>query len=354
MAHPYDDRYREGHHAHRGERSFGREDRGFFERAGDEVRSWFGHDEAEHRRHQDEERARRERMSSERGWTPGERSEGPDRWREGSERWRAESERWRPDPGRWQNSDDRTDYERSPRAWSEPGYGRGPDDGRPMAGDRWRAGEESRNYADRWRDNTWGPATWAQSDRWRRETGDYADRTARESNWGAWPREQGWSQEQRPMGESRGYYEDDRGMTHQFSHHREQNYAGRGPKNYRRSDERVREEICDRLTDDSRIDASDIEVTVNNGQVSLSGSVNSREEKRKAEDLIEAIPGVHDVHNNLRVSRWEDSRYDRGASGANSGVNTGGNTGAMNTSGAGNAAMPANQTNTAGTTNTRR
>jgi osmotically-inducible protein OsmY len=347
MAHPYDDRYREGSHGHRGERGFGREDRGFFERAGDEVRSWFGHDEAEHRRHQDEERARRERMSSERGWTPSERSEGPDRWREGSERWRAESERWRPDSSHWQTSDDRPGYERPARAWSEPGYGRWPDDGRPM--ERWRAGEESRNYGDRWRENTWGPATWAQGDRWRRETEDYSDRPSRETNWGAWPREQG-SQEQRPMGETRGYYEDDRGMTHQFAHRREQNYAGRGPKNYRRSDERVREEICDRLTDDWRIDASDMEVTVNNGQVSLSGSVHSRDEKRRAEDLIEMIPGVHDVHNNLRVSASDEGRYDRGA-GMNTGMSTAGNTSGMNTGGTGTASS---QTNTPGTTNTRR
>ena len=50
MAHPYDDRYRDSQQGYRGERGFGRDDRGFFERAGDEVRAWFGHDEAERRR----------------------------------------------------------------------------------------------------------------------------------------------------------------------------------------------------------------------------------------------------------------------------------------------------------------
>jgi hypothetical protein len=42
----------------------GREDRGFFERAGDEIASWFGDDEAERRRHDDERMAERDR-----GWS---------------------------------------------------------------------------------------------------------------------------------------------------------------------------------------------------------------------------------------------------------------------------------------------
>ena len=90
------------------------------------------------------------------------------------------------------------------------------------------------------------------------------------------------------------------------------NHSGRGPKGYRRSDERIREEICDRLTDDWHVDASEVEVVVNSGQVTLSGSVHSREEKRKAEDLVEAIPGVQDVHNNLRVGPWDNGKKDEG------------------------------------------
>jgi osmotically-inducible protein OsmY len=310
MAHPYDDRYREGRPPYRSERGFDRDDRGFFERAGDEVRSWFGDDDAERRRRQDEERYRRERMTSERGWTGGERWESPDRWR-------SESDRWRNDYGR-------ADYDRSSgrawndpghRTWSEPNYGRMTDEGRPMTGDRSRSGEGMRDSGDRWRsEEHWGPATWSQSDRWRRESGGggYGDRWSRESGWGAWPRESGSWQGYRSSGEPRGIYEDDRGHVYQFSHGQESNYSGRGPKGYRRSDERIREEICDRLTDDWRVDASEVEINVNNGQVTLTGSVQSREEKRKAEDLVESIPGVHDVHNNLRVSHWNENRgFDR-------------------------------------------
>ena len=79
-------------------------------------------------------------------------------------------------------------------------------------------------------------------------------------------------------------------------------FRGRGPKGYRRSDERIKEDVCQCLTDDSHIDASNIDVTVNDREVVLSGSVESRFEKRHAEDLIERLPGVRDVINSLRVT----------------------------------------------------
>lgn len=80
-------------------------------------------------------------------------------------------------------------------------------------------------------------------------------------------------------------------------------YAGRGPRGYRRSDERIREDINDHLTDDWYIDASDVEVTVNNGMVTLTGLVDSRDAKRRAEDIAECVSGVTDVSNQLRVER---------------------------------------------------
>lgn len=79
-------------------------------------------------------------------------------------------------------------------------------------------------------------------------------------------------------------------------------FRGRGPRGYRRSDERIKEDVCQCLTDDSHIDASNIDVAVNDREVVLSGTVQSRFEKRHAEDLIERIPGVSDVINSLRVT----------------------------------------------------
>ena len=78
-------------------------------------------------------------------------------------------------------------------------------------------------------------------------------------------------------------------------------HRGRGPKGYTRSDERIREDVNDRLTDDGWLDASDVEVQVSSAEVTLTGEVSSREEKRRAEDIVEAVSGVKHVQNNLRV-----------------------------------------------------
>lgn len=83
----------------------------------------------------------------------------------------------------------------------------------------------------------------------------------------------------------------------------QQSHAGKGPKGYRRSDERIKEEISDLLEQDHRVDASEIEVKVESGVVTLAGTVSDRRMKRLAEECIESSPGVQDVHNEIRVSK---------------------------------------------------
>ncbi len=78
-------------------------------------------------------------------------------------------------------------------------------------------------------------------------------------------------------------------------------YSGYGPRGYARPDNKIRDDINDRLTWDGRIDASDISVIVTAGTVVLSGSVDSRQDKRVAEDIADSVSGVWDVHNQLRV-----------------------------------------------------
>ena len=80
-------------------------------------------------------------------------------------------------------------------------------------------------------------------------------------------------------------------------------YRGRGPKNYQRTDDRIREDVCERLTMDHDVDASEIEVNVREAIVTLDGTVNERHAKRIAEDIAESVRGVRDVQNNLRVTR---------------------------------------------------
>jgi hypothetical protein len=85
------------------------------------------------------------------------------------------------------------------------------------------------------------------------------------------------------------------------SEHRRGRFFGRGPKGYRRSSERIQEEISDRLMTHPDIDASDIEVRVGDGIVTLSGMVEDRHEKRLAEYIAEDALGVDDVDNQLKV-----------------------------------------------------
>jgi len=99
---------------------------------------------------------------------------------------------------------------------------------------------------------------WGGGERENRER-DYSGRQG--FGWGAM--NEGYGQ----LG-GRGWYE---GMRDAM--HREGPHAGRGPRNYKRSDNRIEEDINDRLTEHSMIDASDVEVSVQNGEVTLRGHV---------------------------------------------------------------------------------
>jgi hypothetical protein len=85
--------------------------------------------------------------------------------------------------------------------------------------------------------------------------------------------------------------------------YRRPSFRGLGPKNYQRSDERIREDVCERLQWDEWVNATEIEVAVQNGVVTLSGSVDDRPTKRRAEDVAESVSGVKDVQNQIRVER---------------------------------------------------
>lgn len=80
-------------------------------------------------------------------------------------------------------------------------------------------------------------------------------------------------------------------------------HSGRGPKGYRRNDDRICEDVCEALTQHGEIDASEIEVKVEQGEVILTGMVEDRRQKRMAEDIAERCAGVKDIRNELRISR---------------------------------------------------
>jgi hypothetical protein len=82
----------------------------------------------------------------------------------------------------------------------------------------------------------------------------------------------------------------------------ERSHRGRGPKGYQRSDELLKEIICEILTDDSLIDARNIEVEVASCEVTLRGAVEERQQKYAIEDRIADVAGVTEIHNYLSVS----------------------------------------------------
>lgn len=83
-------------------------------------------------------------------------------------------------------------------------------------------------------------------------------------------------------------------------------HAGRGPQGYRRSSERIEEDVNERLTEHGYLDASAVRVSVEDSEVTLEGTVDSRRAKRLAEDIAESARGVRDVHNRLRISQSEN------------------------------------------------
>ena len=85
-------------------------------------------------------------------------------------------------------------------------------------------------------------------------------------------------------------------------------HSGRGPQGYQRSDARIEEDVCEHLTHHGMLDATGIQVRVENGEVTLAGTVESRQAKRLAEDILDSISGVRDIHNQLRVQRDQDHR----------------------------------------------
>jgi len=130
--------------------------------------------------------------------------------------------------------------------------------------------------------------------------GNYGERRYGERGWC------GHSMAERSMGDRGGfrseYFRSPYG-TRYGQEYRERP-MGRAPRGYQRSDERIKEDVCDRLMH-SWVDAENVEIQVRSGEVVLSGTVEDRQSKRMIEDIAEEVLGVKDVQNQLRVQRRE-------------------------------------------------
>jgi BON domain len=123
---------------------------------------------------------------------------------------------------------------------------------------------------------------------------------------------------ERGMGGDRGM--EDRGMnaSRDVGGHR-----GKGPQNWQRSDERIRESVNEALADHDHIDATHIQVTVKDGEVTLSGFVEDRRMKRLAEDCVEQVSGVKEVQNQIRIHSDDNRLASRTGSERTSSERTG-------------------------------
>lgn len=221
---------------------------------------------------------------------------------------RRESYRARVQPREWEPGED---YRHDPRGryagyYSERQYGtRGPDE--REQGPRFGAEEEhyrARPHGD------WGRPSndWGRDDSWRRN--DYGQRNdqGQRNDYG---QRADYGRQDHPQRQEESVGQQLRDAGQRIA--RTVKRAFRGPKGYKRSDERIREDISDRMGEHDDIDCSDIEVNVINGEVTLTGTVSTRREKFLAEEIADDVSGVHDVQNHVRVRREQSPRETQGS-----------------------------------------
>jgi osmotically-inducible protein OsmY len=321
---------------------YGRE-RGWMDRATDEVRSWFGDEEAERRRRMDQmERERYDR--SERGDHGHRYEDSRPSWQDrnysgvsprgydleergrfgmegGARRDRANREHW--SFGGTANDYD-YDYgtEYGGGRFGRERYGREQRFGRDYG--RFNRDEEMYGRDDYgWqRRGGLGRRFFEQSNIDRDRERDFESGMGYGSMYGSMSSRRELMEDERSYDRPRGFFGRDRGGM--FANRDDERlyrggerggmfggmHRGRGPRNFQRSDERLTDEIHQVLTFHPDIDASDIEVLVDKGIVTLRGKVEDRRSKRLAEDLCEDVYGVREVRNELRTEHGLFSRSE--------------------------------------------
>ena len=188
---------------------------------------------------------------------------------------------------------------------------------RSLGEDAWRSGEPSRfdsgsSYGPSWRDRS-GQQEWSESEGYRGEPrmrqfegtrGGFSGGSRAHSMGRGGQGEGADFGQQRYSGSYGLGYGGQRGESYGSMMGR---FFGKGPKGYTRSDERIKEQVSDKLEEHGEIDASEITVDVKQGEITLEGTVPDRWMKRLAEDVAEECPGVKQVHNRIRVEKENGS-----------------------------------------------
>lgn len=222
---------------------------------------------------------------------------------------------WRNTSGGYSSEQDyrqHDDWNRGQGQWRDTGnYGQtyGTSGGYGSNQNRFRGMNANRgdNYGSRDRDVYGGRyASGDYNDRNRGQESIYGGDTSNYGNANQGGVDRGWWDRTRDEVSS-WFGDDDAERRRRMDESRSGGHRGKGPKDYRRSADRIREDVCDRLSDDDYLDASNIEVKVEGDEVILTGTAASRDEKRRAEDLVESISGVRNVENRIRVETGTSS-----------------------------------------------
>lgn len=72
---------------------------------------------------------------------------------------------------------------------------------------------------------------------------------------------------------------------------------------FTRTAESIQLEVCERLSADDCLDASDVLVSVSDGEVILEGQVVDRRSKQRAENIARSVDGVTQVYNRVEVTK---------------------------------------------------
>lgn len=223
-----------------------------------------------------------------------------------------EQQRYGGDPqSGWQ--DGRREAQRFGREWNRP---QGPYAQQPQQGGYGQDGNrQSYGQQGDYASSQGVSSGWEQGHGYGRQHGpfggyryDRPEYSRQQSNYGARDQYEPFGEQREWRGEQRGrdesWTDQVRHTGHQFASRVKR--AFRGPKGYKRSDERIREDVSERMAQHDDLDPSDIEVRVANGEVTLTGTVRSRHEKFLAEEIADDVLGVNDVHVQLRVRRDQE------------------------------------------------
>lgn len=185
----------------------------------------------------------------------------------------------------WRQNDRGQGLTRNHNFNSQSGWNGGTDYGDSSAGLGYGGSNYSGNYgSDYQQRNSYGN---------NRGNSDYGQRNQQDRSW--------WDRSRDEV--SSWFGDDEAERRRRMDEMQRKSNRGKGPKDYQRSEGRIREDVSDRLSDDHELDASDIDVKVSGTEVILSGTVENREAKRRAEDIAESVSGVSNVQNQLKVGQ---------------------------------------------------